>query len=118
MADKLKYIFLLLICLSARGAFAQFNTPYGNGQNPQQRPANFADTAHKTTQQLTSDQELDTIRAKEEKARDSVIFTSKFILIYYYRTQETLDEGVQKMRKIYKQFDKVGIKDRSMIWNS
>jgi succinate dehydrogenase/fumarate reductase flavoprotein subunit len=34
------------------------------------------------------------------------------------RTQETLDEGVQKMRKIYKQFDNVGIKDRSMIWNS
>lgn len=35
-----------------------------------------------------------------------------------FRTQETLDEGVQKMRKIYKQFDNVGIKDRSMIWNS
>jgi len=35
-----------------------------------------------------------------------------------FRTQDTLDEGVQKMRKIYKQFDQVGIKDRSMIWNS
>ena len=35
-----------------------------------------------------------------------------------FRTQSSLDEGVQKMREIYKSFDKVGIKDRSMIWNS
>jgi len=35
-----------------------------------------------------------------------------------FRTQESLDEGVQKLRSIYKSFDQVGIKDRSMIWNS
>ncbi|EKM82727.1 SDH1 minor succinate dehydrogenase isozyme [Agaricus bisporus var. burnettii JB137-S8] len=35
-----------------------------------------------------------------------------------FRTQETLDEGVAKMRQIYNNFEKVGIKDRSMIWNS
>ncbi|KAK7043611.1 succinate dehydrogenase flavoprotein subunit [Paramarasmius palmivorus] len=35
-----------------------------------------------------------------------------------FRTQQSLDEGVQKMREIYKSFDQVGIKDRSMIWNS
>jgi len=35
-----------------------------------------------------------------------------------FRTQQSLDEGVQKMRSIYKSFDSVGIKDRSMIWNS
>lgn len=35
-----------------------------------------------------------------------------------FRTQETLDEGVSKVREIYKTFDNVGIKDRSMIWNS
>jgi len=35
-----------------------------------------------------------------------------------FRTQSSLDEGVQKVRKIYENFDKVGIKDRSMIWNS
>ena len=35
-----------------------------------------------------------------------------------YSTQDTLDEGVQKLRKIYKSFEQVGIKDRSMIWNS
>ena len=81
MADKLKYILLLLICLSAPAAFAQFNSPYNNGQNQQQRPANFADTAHSTTKQLSADQELDTIRNREERSRDSVIFTSKFIKV-------------------------------------
>jgi hypothetical protein len=33
-------------------------------------------------------------------------------------TQESLDEGVEKIRQIYKSFENVGIKDRSMIWNS
>ncbi|KAF8201428.1 FAD binding domain-containing protein [Pholiota molesta] len=35
-----------------------------------------------------------------------------------FRTQESLDDGVKKMRAIYKSYDNVGIKDRSMIWNS
>lgn len=35
-----------------------------------------------------------------------------------FRTQETLDEGVGKLKEIYKTYEKVGIKDRSMIWNS
>ncbi|KAG1790514.1 succinate dehydrogenase [Suillus plorans] len=35
-----------------------------------------------------------------------------------FRTQQSLDEGVQKIRQIYKSFDNIGIKDRSMIWNS
>lgn len=35
-----------------------------------------------------------------------------------FRTQSSLDEGVKKMRAIYKSYDNVGIKDRSMIWNS
>ena len=34
------------------------------------------------------------------------------------RTQESLDKGVKEMSEIYKSYDKVGIKDRSMIWNS
>lgn len=34
------------------------------------------------------------------------------------RTQETLDEGVERVRAVYKNFANVGIKDRSMIWNS
>jgi succinate dehydrogenase (ubiquinone) flavoprotein subunit len=43
-------------------------------------------------------------------------FTS--VLMKLNRTQSTLDEGVQKLRAIYKSFDNVGIKDRSMIWNT
>lgn len=35
-----------------------------------------------------------------------------------FRTQETLDEGVERVRAVYKNFANVGIKDRSMIWNS
>ncbi|WWC71910.1 succinate dehydrogenase [ubiquinone] flavoprotein subunit 1, mitochondrial [Kwoniella pini CBS 10737] len=35
-----------------------------------------------------------------------------------FRTQESLDEGVKKMTEVYGQYDKVGIKDRSLIWNS
>ncbi|KLO18815.1 succinate dehydrogenase [Schizopora paradoxa] len=35
-----------------------------------------------------------------------------------FRTEESLAEGVKKVTEIYKDFDKVGIKDRSMIWNS
>ncbi|KAG1756434.1 succinate dehydrogenase [Suillus paluster] len=35
-----------------------------------------------------------------------------------FRTQQSLDEGVEKIHQIYKSFDNVSIKDRSMIWNS
>jgi succinate dehydrogenase (ubiquinone) flavoprotein subunit len=35
-----------------------------------------------------------------------------------FRTQQTLDEGVEKVKEIYKSFEQVGVKDRSMIWNS
>ncbi|OCH89094.1 succinate dehydrogenase [Obba rivulosa] len=35
-----------------------------------------------------------------------------------FRMQDTLDEGVKKLRTIYNSFENVGVKDRSMIWNS
>ncbi|KAG1762902.1 succinate dehydrogenase [Suillus occidentalis] len=35
-----------------------------------------------------------------------------------FRTQQSLDEGVQNINQIYKLLNNVGIKDRSMIWNS
>lgn len=35
-----------------------------------------------------------------------------------FRTQESLDEGVEKVTKVDTQFDQVGTRDRSMIWNS
>ena len=35
-----------------------------------------------------------------------------------FRTQESLDDGVQRVSAIYNKFKDIGIKDRSMIWNS
>ncbi len=35
-----------------------------------------------------------------------------------FRTQESLDEGVKQITEVDKTFSQVGIKDRSMIWNS
>ncbi|KAH7099045.1 succinate dehydrogenase [Auriculariales sp. MPI-PUGE-AT-0066] len=35
-----------------------------------------------------------------------------------FRTQTSLDEGVEKVSQIYETYKDVGIKDRSMIWNS
>ncbi|GMK54626.1 hypothetical protein CspeluHIS016_0112120 [Cutaneotrichosporon spelunceum] len=51
-----------------------------------------------------------TIRLNMQKTmqRDAAVF----------RTQESLDEGVTNMSEIFKTYDQVGIKDRSMIWNS
>lgn len=80
MPARLKYLFLLLICLSAGAAYAQYPQQY-NPQNPQQRQYGFGDTARNRTQQLTTDQEIDTLRKKEQHARDSVVFNSKFIRV-------------------------------------
>ncbi len=41
-----------------------------------------------------------------------------FIYSLLLSTQQSLDEGVEKIRQIYKTYEQVGIKDRSMIWNS
>jgi succinate dehydrogenase (ubiquinone) flavoprotein subunit len=35
-----------------------------------------------------------------------------------FRTQESLDAGVEQIAEVDKSFSEVGIKDRSMIWNS
>ncbi|KAH8929867.1 succinate dehydrogenase flavoprotein subunit precursor [Atractiella rhizophila] len=35
-----------------------------------------------------------------------------------FRTQETLDEGVRRMKEVQESFEQVGVKDRSLIWNS
>jgi hypothetical protein len=86
MPGKLKYLLLLLICISVQAVFAQYPQQgypgQQQGQYPgQQRPANFNDTAHRQVQTLTTDQEIDTLRKEEERKRDSVIFSSKFIKI-------------------------------------
>jgi hypothetical protein len=95
MPHKLKYIVLLLICLSARAAFAQYPTQQTNpGQQYPGQPqrANFSDTTQKHSQALTTDQEIDTLRKKEDLKRDSVIFTAKFIKI---TNEELLKDSTQ-----------------------
>jgi hypothetical protein len=79
--NKLKYIFLLLIGLLAQTAFAQYPNRYNNGNPTQQPNSPFADTTHRQARQLSTDQEIDTLRKQEEGRNDSVIFTSKFIRI-------------------------------------
>ncbi|SDE30322.1 Putative porin [Mucilaginibacter pineti] len=76
MHKKLKYILLLLMCISVRSAFAQYNNPAG--QRP--RPLNMRDTVKKV-KEVSDDELLDSLRKKEENKRDSVIFNSKFIRI-------------------------------------
>jgi hypothetical protein len=79
MHDQLKYFFLLLIMLSAQLSFAQY-TPGTN--NPQLQTSKFGDTSTRSnSKRLSGDQEIDTIRKREEHNRDSVIFTSKFIKV-------------------------------------
>ncbi|MDB5147110.1 MAG: hypothetical protein JWQ57_1130 [Mucilaginibacter sp.] len=75
MRQKLKYIFLLLMCLSVQAAFAQ----YGNRTNPRNLPTR--DTARRQEKQMTDDQLLDSLRRKEENKKDSVVFSSKFIRV-------------------------------------
>jgi hypothetical protein len=91
MPDKLKYTLLLLICLTAQFAVAQQYPQRINPNNPNQRydpnnpnqrydPNNPHDTV-RTAKDLTSDQMIDSLRKREERGRDSVIFTSKFIKV-------------------------------------
>ncbi|KAL0568356.1 succinate dehydrogenase flavoprotein subunit [Marasmius crinis-equi] len=35
-----------------------------------------------------------------------------------FRTQKSLDEGLDKLQCVYRRFNNIGIRDRSMIWNS
>ncbi|HEY4198059.1 MAG TPA: putative porin [Mucilaginibacter sp.] len=68
------------MCLSVSFAFAQI--PNNQNYPQRQQPANFGrDTSTSRTKSMTGDQEIDAARQKEEKKRDSVIFTSKFIRV-------------------------------------
>ena len=71
------------MCFSAGIAFAQTTTIPGYPNNTIRRNNFNTDTSstNKPGKQLTGDQEIDAERQKEEKKRDSVIFTSKFIRV-------------------------------------
>jgi hypothetical protein len=91
MPDKLKYILLLLICVLAQATFAQStnnpNYPGGNypgstnnPNNGQGNRLNLRDTTG-TKRTLTADEELDSLRKRLDKKKDTVVFNSKFIKV-------------------------------------
>jgi hypothetical protein len=77
MANKLKYLLILLICASVQGVFAQIRNPTYPGKIKEtlfiQR-----DTSKNGKRES---QNIDSIRKREENKKDSVVFTSKFIKI-------------------------------------
>jgi hypothetical protein len=75
---KIKYLLLLLICSSVQAAFAQYSQ---HDLNSGQGQVNHMRDTAVTAPVLTDDQLLDTLRKKEEKRRDTVVFTSKFIRV-------------------------------------
>src|SRR5271154_1849352 len=83
MPDKLKYIILLLICAFGQAALAQSqgnpNYPNNNPGYPGQQRRDTRDTA--STKVYTADQQLDSLRKKIDKKKDTVVFSSKFIKV-------------------------------------
>jgi hypothetical protein len=90
MLNKLSYILLLLICFWMKPAFAQYgngqpyngqpyNGQYGNGMQP--NGFMQGDTTTRSTTPLTTGELMDSLRKKDNKRRDSVIFNSKFIRV-------------------------------------
>ena len=83
MPDKLKYILLLLICVCTQAAFAQIRRGNQNypGQQQSEGQTNLRDTSTRGGKILTTDQQLDSLRKKQERKKDSVVFNSKFIRV-------------------------------------
>ncbi|MDO3644791.1 putative porin [Mucilaginibacter sp. L3T2-6] len=74
-----KYLLLLFICVFAQSVFAQIQRGNNNYPGSQQR-INLRDTG--TTQKtLTTDQQLDSLRKKQDRKKDSVVFNAKFIRV-------------------------------------
>ncbi|WP_243749238.1 putative porin [Mucilaginibacter agri] len=78
MLNKLKYLLVLLLCMQVAGVMAQVNTfPNSPGQQQQ----NYMRDTVRATKKLTDEQMMDTLRKKEDKKKDTVIFSSKFIKV-------------------------------------
>ncbi|MES2109291.1 MAG: putative porin [Bacteroidota bacterium] len=74
-----KYILLLFICAGAQATFAQIQRGNNNYPGSQQR-INLRDTGT-TTKNLTNDQQLDSLRKRQDRKKDSVVFNAKFIRV-------------------------------------
>ncbi|MDB5016395.1 MAG: hypothetical protein JWQ84_1227 [Mucilaginibacter sp.] len=83
MSDKIKYILLLLACVFAQAAFAQSptNPNYPNGYPGQQNQRINTNDTSSRKKDLTVDQQLDSLRKKQDKKHDTVVFNSKFIKV-------------------------------------
>jgi len=83
MYNRLRYILLvMLMCFSAGVTLAQTQNIPGYPNNTIRRNNFNTDTAtNKPGKQLSGDAQIDAERQKEEKKRDSVIFTSRFIRV-------------------------------------
>lgn len=81
MPYKLRYILLLFICVCTQAAFAQIQRGNNNNQDDPQRRINLRDTGTTSGKKLTDDQMLDSLRKKQERKKDSVVFNSKFIRV-------------------------------------
>ncbi|MBD1366877.1 putative porin [Mucilaginibacter sp. ZT4R22] len=80
MAAKLKYLLLVLICASVQAAFGQVPTTYPGQQS--REPVYSRDTSSRIKNTRPGDsQNIDSIRARDERKKDSVVFTSKFIKV-------------------------------------
>jgi hypothetical protein len=102
MPDKFKYILLLLICITAQFAVAQQYNPQRydpnnpnryDPNNPNQGSSGYRrDTLRTAGKQLSGDELLDTLRKRELRARDTVIFSAKFIKV---TTEALLKDSTQ-----------------------
>ncbi len=86
MPDKLKYIILLLICAFGQSALAQSqgnpNYPNNNPGYPGQQRRDGRDPRDTATAKVyTADQQLDSLRKKLDRKKDTVVFSSKFIKV-------------------------------------
>lgn len=86
MCKVLKYFFVILCLAAAHSAFAQVpsnpnNPGYPNNPNYPNQPGrhNYNDTA--VVKPLSADQQLDSLRKKIEKKKDTVVFSTRFIRI-------------------------------------
>jgi len=78
MPDKLKYILLLAACIWGQTAFAQIPANPSYPGQPQRR-LNLNDTT--TAKPQSADQQLDSLRKRIDKKRDTVVFSTKFIRV-------------------------------------
>jgi hypothetical protein len=80
MAQKFKYLLLVLLCTSVQAVFAQINGNNPNYPGQQREPVYSRDTSRNLGRKPPSDN-LDSIRKREENKKDSIVFNSKFIKV-------------------------------------